>query len=84
MTKNIYCIRDDLNGFMPPFLAPSDAYAKRDFSAAVNNEKSSNAIAFSPNDFALYNMGTFDLDTGKFQCGLPELVCRGGALIADN
>lgn len=83
MKKFIYCIHDALNDFMSPFLAPSDAFAKRDFSAAVNNEKASSAIAFSPDDFALYNMGTFDVETGAFDINpVPQLVCKGGSLVA--
>lgn len=84
MKKFVYCVRDDLNGFMTPFLAPSDAFAKRDFSAAVNNDRSNSALAYSPNDFALYNFGTFDVDSGTFELEkVPVLVCRGGSLVVD-
>lgn len=83
MKKFVYCIHDVLNGFMSPFLAPSDAFAKRDFSAAVNNEKTSSAIAYAPDDFALYNMGDFDIETGAFEIfPVPVLVCKGGSLVA--
>lgn len=82
MTKLIYSVRDDLNGFGSLFLAPSDGFAKRDFSAAVNGNVSSSALAFSPDDFALYRLGKFNDETGSFDLEpVPVMICRGGALL---
>lgn len=81
MKKILYSVRDDLNDFGSVFVAPSDGFAKRDFASAVNNPGPS-AVAFSPKDFALYRLGTFDSETGLIQSEpVPVLIVRGDALV---
>lgn len=83
MIKTIYAVKDDLNDFGSLFTAPSDGFAKRDFASAVNNPGPS-AVSFSPRDFGLYKLGTFDSDTGLVKPELvPVLVVRGDSLVAD-
>ena len=80
----VFAVRDDLNGFGQMFTAPSEAFAKRDFSAAVNNDRTNSALAYSPKDFGLYCLGTFDDRTGVIEAKtIPDLVVRGDALVAD-
>ena len=83
MIKILYSVRDELNDFGSVFTAPSDGFAKRDFASAVNNPGPS-AIAYSPKDFALYKLGTFDTEKGVVKPeSVPILVVRGDALVTD-
>ena len=84
MKMMIFAVRDELNGFGQLFTAPTEAFAKRDMSAAVNNDKSNSAIAYSPKDFSLYKLGVFDDTTGVVESlTVPEFIVRGSDLIAD-
>lgn len=81
MIKILYSVRDELNDFGSVFAAPSDGFARRDFASAVNNPGPS-AVSFSPKDFGLYRLGTFDSDTGLIKPEpVPVLVVRGDALV---
>ena len=81
MIKILYSVRDDLNDFGSVFTAPSDGFAKRDFASAVNNPGPS-AVAYSPKDFGLYKLGTFDSETGIVKPEpVPVLIVRGDALV---
>lgn len=84
MKKFIFALRDELNGFGQMFTAPSEAFAKRDFSAAVNNEASTSALAYSPKDFGLFKLGVFDDQTGLIEVEpVPVLIVRGDSLVAN-
>lgn len=67
MKLPMYSYRDRLVGFGKPILDISDQTAIRGFSMAVNNPSSMEN--FSPKDYELYRVGTFDADTGKV---IPE------------
>lgn len=83
MIKILYSVRDDLNDFGSVFTAPSDGFAKRDFASAVNNPGPS-AVSYSPKDFALYKLGTFDSETGVVKPeAVPILIVRGDALVVE-
>lgn len=85
MKKLVMVVHDALNGFMDPFLAPTEAFAKRDMASAVNNDRSQSAISYSPNDFTLYRLGTFDTDKAVYDLEpAPVLICRGGSLIVEK
>lgn len=80
MKRILYCIRDNLSGFGTPVFDVSDQTAKRAFSYAINNNPDMN---FSPSDYDLYKVGTFDSETGLFaatESGLPELVVKGSSV----
>lgn len=74
MVIPIYCIRDVMNGFMNLILDLNDNSARRNFAYSINNN---DQMAFSPKDYDLYKMGTFDQESGKIEVIEPLLICHG-------
>lgn len=63
MIYSMYSIKDELNGFTPPIPMLSDALAKRYFKdQLIGNPTMKN----TPGDFSLYDMGTFDTESGTY------------------
>lgn len=82
MVQYVYAIRDCLEGFGRPFVCSSDAFAKRDFAAAVNGDRVNSSLAFSPADYDLYRLGKYDTDSGMITMDdLPVYVCKGSDLL---
>lgn len=80
MTKNVYAIRDILSGFLGPVIDDNDQKAMRNFAYAVNNSES--MMYFRPKDYQLFFLGTFDIDSAKFDLRpVPELVCEGQDMV---
>lgn len=69
MTVLVVCaVRDRaLDAFMQPFFAPSVGIAVRSFGDEVNRAES--PMAAHPDDYDLYQLGTFDDATGRFAVG---------------
>lgn len=65
MKNKIYCVKDVLVGFKPPFVAPNDNFAIRMLSQLVN-DINSNDIKTNPKDYQLFCIGEFDDQTGEF------------------
>lgn len=82
MKYPVYCVKDNKAGFQPNLLIEqNDASAVRGFSYAINNEGLMN---YSPNDFDLFKIGSFDVDTGMFESSFPELVVSGSSVYGDK
>ena len=85
MKINLYSIRDEQATFGNPFACPTDGMAIRDFASAVNASPERSALAYAPNDFVLYRIGQFDLETAQVE---PEkqavYLKRGSELIAEK
>lgn len=63
MTYGVYAIYDIAAGvFTSPTIDISDASAIRSFQQAISNTCS--VLNFKPEDFSLYQIGTFDVETG--------------------
>lgn len=73
MVYNIYSVRDVKTGFANPFVDVNDESAKRGFFFAFS--QNSSIINFSPADFSLYKIGTFDSSSGSVGSVLPVYVC---------
>lgn len=80
MKFNVYCVRDELSGFMTPTLDQSDAIAVRNFSMACDSaRRDSSLMAWKPSDYSLYRIAVFDSDSGAIIPVSPiERVCSGG------
>lgn len=66
MIYGVYSIFDSAAGvFTAPTIDISDASAVRFFQQAIAN--SGSIMNFKPDDFSLYQVGTFDVETGKLE-----------------
>ncbi len=68
MKTIMYAFRDTKIGFMQPFLQQNEAVALRTLKIAVNDEKSQ--IRAMAEDIQLYQVGTFDDETGEVKADL--------------
>ncbi len=68
MKTIMYAFRDTKIGFMQPFLQQNEAVALRTLKMAVNDEKSQ--IQAMAEDIQLYQIGTFDDETGEVKADL--------------
>lgn len=75
MIKNLYAVKDVVAGrFDTPFLSDSDAVAMRDFKHAVSVADSKSLLGSHPNDFQLFNLGTYCVNTGVVEPIQPVVV----------
>lgn len=79
MKYGIYCIKDQLVGFMTPTLEKNDDVAKRNFKSSVN--RMHDAGDYIVNDLALYCCGEFDVENGWITARDPVLVALATSLI---
>lgn len=63
-------------GFNNPFFVPAAAVAIRSFRAEVNRASSDNQLYQHPEDFELYELGSFDQDTGVITSPGLVLISR--------
>lgn len=76
MTYGLFSIRDHLGSFGAVFGHATEHTAKRYFGRIVTNTDSD--AAFSPADFDLYRVGSFDDQSGLVSVvSPPEFVCSG-------
>lgn len=74
MKLKMYSLKDEYNGFAPPIPFANEEIAKRWF----KEMKAENlTVKNSPGDFSVWEVGTFDGDTGKFESIEPKLIERG-------
>ena len=64
MKTGIYAFKDTKIGFMQPFLQQNQSVAIRTLRMAVNDEHSQ--IKGMAEDIQLYQLGTYDDETGEF------------------
>lgn len=66
------------NCFDRPFVVPHKGHAVRGFTDAINDPSSN--IGKHPEDYELYELGTFDDGTGLFETGVPVQIVSGKAV----
>ena len=70
MIYGVYAIFDSAaHVFTAPTIDISDASAVRSFQQAIAN--SGSVMNFKPDDFSLYQVGTFDVETGALEPFTP-------------
>ena len=81
MRYGIYSIRDAAAGvFTAPTIDLTDESAIRGFSQAVNNAGS--LMNFCPSDFALYRIGTLNVEDGTIDpVSPPSMLVSGDRLV---
>lgn len=62
-----------------PVFVPSRGYAERSFSDEINRDAPDNAMHAHPEDYEMFELGTFDEESGVFvNCdGGPRSLLRG-------
>lgn len=74
----MYAIRDRAaDCFSNPVIFNAPGLAIRGFTDHCNRAEANNEIYAHPDDFDLYELGMYDTQTGMFECGTPQLRCRG-------
>lgn len=78
----IVAMRDSaVNAFMSPLFVPTVGAAVRSFQDAVNGNEAGD-IKKHPEDFEMFELGTFDSITGEFDVlEKPRSVARGKDLV---
>lgn len=70
MIYGVYAIYDSAaHVFTAPTIDISDASAVRSFQQAISN--SGSVMNFKPDDFSLYQVGTFNVETGELEPFTP-------------
>lgn len=72
MIYGLYCMRDNVRGFLDPVLAESDATALRNYEYTMSRENT--IYNFRPSDFSFYKLGNFDSETGKITTIPMEVI----------
>lgn len=79
MKVRYYSVKDLKGGFGQPHPYANDEIAKRNYRAALSDNKP-NLVNQFPEDFDLYFIGTFDDETSRFDCPEhPEFICNASS-----
>ncbi|UPW41952.1 nonstructural protein [Dipodfec virus RodF1_59] len=80
MILGVYSMRDALSGFLQPTFEVNDQVAYRNFEHAIMTTPS--IISSHCHDFTLYQIGTFDSETGRITpLESHKLVVDGNAIL---
>lgn len=82
MIVPICCMRDQLTGFMNPFVVSNLDVAKRDFKIIVNDDTQS--LHYNPQHFDLYHVGDFNTETGELLPCPADLILTGMSVIEEK
>lgn len=79
MVKDVFCIHDDVaNRFAPDlWVQDSEAIAVRNFDFAISQP---GIMQFSPNDFSLYKVGSYDDEKGLVEPIVPIVFIKKGVV----
>lgn len=83
MRKVIVAIKDTAARlYGNPFVVQASAQAVRSLRDEVNSKESTSDVCKHPSDFELYELATFDEDTGIVTChDMPVMLCRAKDLL---
>lgn len=74
----IFVVRDRAtDSYGNPMFLVSSGQAIRGFTDEINRADRENMMYSHPDDFDLYELGSFETDTGLFTTSSPEMVCIG-------
>lgn len=80
MKKMIFSIFDKVaGGFMAPMFVANAAVVMRDMGDAIR--KGDNPLAVHPGDYCLYELGSFDDESGKFEIIPARIVVEVSSLV---
>ena len=82
MILKVFAVRDRATDqYGNPMFLVNAGQAIRSFSDEVNKNGDGNMLAAHPDDFDLYELGSFDCDTGLFSTVTPRQVAVGKDLV---
>lgn len=73
MILKLYCIKDELSEYASPLPFQDEAQAKRYFRYTAENNK---MMADNPEDFSIWEVGTFNTENGYIIGSKPKLIER--------
>lgn len=78
----VFSVRDSkANSFGQPFFSTSLGQAERSFGDEINRAAQDNILYLHPDDFELYQLGSFETDTGSFVLlEKPQQVAHGSSM----
>ncbi|UOF76685.1 DNA binding protein vP5 [Microviridae sp.] len=77
MIQIILSVKDTAaQAFGRPMFLPSSAVGVRSFRDEINRSDANNEMFKHPEDFELYELGSYDDSTGIIECPGPRLVAR--------
>lgn len=80
----VLAVRDrSADCFGTPMFTVSKGTAIRSFSDEVNRVDPNNMLNKHPEDFDLYELGSYDDATGVFDCGTPRQLAVGKDLVRE-
>jgi len=83
MVRMVFSVRDVKAGaFSLPFYQVNEGVAIRSFIAACKDMQGE--IAKFPEDYELFKLGTWDDESGKFDCGIPVFLGRGDLYLSNQ
>lgn len=69
-----------MDAYGRPFLVVAIGQAIRSFQDEINREAPDNTMYHHPDDYDLYELGTYDDQTGTFNCAQPKQIAIGKQL----
>lgn len=80
----IFAVRDRAaDVFGTPMFGVSKGTIIRGFGDEINRKDPNNQLNKHPEDFDLYELGSYNDETGLFDCGSPRQVAVGKDLVRD-
>lgn len=74
----LYCVKDAKVGMNQPYVANNDLDAMRSFQDTINREpmpgQPKSTLAQHPEDFSLFQLGTFNQQTGEIKPEVKFLI----------
>lgn len=71
MIKTLFSLKDKLSGFTDPFVDVNGPMCMRHIR---NSLKQQSDFSLNPEDFELWQVGTFNTETGAFECDSKKLI----------
>lgn len=85
MKHGVFAVRDRLAAvFGNPFMQPNEVSAIRAFRDTINAVGETNMLHKHPDDFDLYQLGTWDDSTGLYEVGVPRSIAVGKEMVISS
>lgn len=83
MVKHVFCVKDEIVGFMSPIIETNSDVAIRNFKYSMMRLLVDEDSACPVDDYNLYEIGTFNMDNGELISCEPKLIYTGVRVIKE-